>query len=77
MYEDSLVVTMVSQPREENAPSEQGDLKGPDVDIYTICFPSIRSDGQREKRRESSMEVADEEDGQHDCCDTPGEEDAA
>jgi hypothetical protein len=58
-----LVVTVVSESSKEDAAGKQGYLQGLDIYPNLMPMPSIKSDEVRNRRREQSVEVIEEEDG--------------
>ena len=61
LHQDSLIIAVISKPGEEDTTTEQGYLKGLDVDINSVLVPRPRSDRPREGCREESVEVEKEE----------------
>jgi hypothetical protein len=44
MHEDCLVHTMIPYALEEYSPSDQGYLKGVDIDVCAVIMPRVSAD---------------------------------
>lgn len=56
-------MSLVSQAFKEQSSTQQGQLKGSDVNIGLVLAPCIEADGIGDQCREDSIEVEEEENG--------------
>jgi hypothetical protein len=61
MNENSFVHPVVSDAFEEDPPTQQGYLKGLNVDISTVVVPRVGSNAIGNESREKAIEVEKEE----------------
>lgn len=75
MYEDSLVVRVISEILKKDATSEERNLKSLYVDVRSVCAPCVCSDGVGHEGTEQAVEVEEEEYGQDTTCQKLNEKD--
>ena len=60
MDQDCLIVSIISEAREEDSPSQERDLKGLDIDVYAVSVPGPSSQTVGDEGRKDSIEIEEE-----------------
>jgi hypothetical protein len=63
MYEDGLIIPMISKTFEEDSASQERYLQGLDIYVHTVFVPSPKSNSIGDESRKDSVEIEQKEEG--------------